>query len=97
MEQLISGLLNAGYSIEKSEASMSVIITHLKEVPQLNVATQIKAKIRDGIILLSGEYTEPGKPQAPITDDGTDGSPGRESWNLLYGLARSFKKPLTIE
>ncbi|HTN08444.1 hypothetical protein [Agriterribacter sp.] len=99
LEQLIRGFLDAGYSIEKSEASMSVIVTHLKEAQKLNVATQIKAKIKDGNILLSGEYVEPGKGQhpSPITNAGIPGSPCRESWNIMHDFAQSFNKPLEIQ
>lgn len=99
MEQLITGLLNAGYSIEKSEASMSIIITHIKEVPKINIATQIKARIKEGMILLSGEYFESGKSEiaSPINDAGVEGSPCKESWNLLHSLAQSFKKPIEIQ
>lgn len=99
LEQLIRGLLDAGYAIEKSEASMSVIVTHLKEAQKSNVATQIKAKIKDGNVLLSGEYIETGKDQNPypITDAGIPGSPCRESWNIMHDFAQSFKKPLEIQ
>ncbi|HRO47618.1 hypothetical protein [Agriterribacter sp.] len=99
LEQLIRGFLDAGYSIEKSEASMSVIVTHLKEAQKSNVATQIKAKIKDGNVLLSGEYIESGKDQnpSPITDAGVPGSPCSESWNMMHDFAQSFKKPLEIQ
>lgn len=99
LEQLISRFLDAGFTIEKSEASMSVIVTHLKEVQKLNVATQIKAKIKDGIVLLSGEYIESGKEQnpSPISDAGVPGSPCRESWNMMHDFAQSFKKPMEIQ
>ena len=97
-EQLIRGLLEAGYTIEKSQASMSVIITHLKQIPQSNILTQIKASIKDGNVMLSGEYLESGKTQtpSPISDNGDVGSPCNQSWNLLYALARSFNKPMEV-
>lgn len=98
IEQLIRGFLDAGYAIEKSEASLSVIVTHLKEAEKANVATQIKAKIQDGSVWLSGEYIEPGKDQdpSPIIDSGVPGSPCKESWNILRTFAQSFNKPLEI-
>ncbi len=98
IEQLIRGFLDAGYTIEKSEASLSIIITHLKEAGKANVATQIKAKIQEGSVWLSGEYIEPGKDQnpSPITDSGVPGSPCNESWNILHTFAQSFNKPLEI-
>lgn len=98
IEQLIRGFLDAGYAIEKSESSLSVIVTHLKETEKANVATQIKAKIQDGSVWLSGEYIEPGKDQepSPITDTGTPGSPCKESWDILHTFAKSFNKPLEI-
>jgi hypothetical protein len=99
LQQLIRGFLDAGYSIEKSEASMSVIITHLKEVKTANVATLLKAKIQDGNLLLSGEYVVPGKDEnhSPITDAGVPGSPCRESWEAMQDFAQSFKKPIEIQ
>ena len=98
IEQLVRGFLDAGYTIEKSEASLSIIITHLKEAGKANVATQIKAKIQEGSVWLSGEYIEPGKDQnpSPITDSGVPGSPCKESWNILQTFAQSFNKPLEI-
>lgn len=98
IEQLIRGFLDAGYAIEKSESSLSVIVTHLKEAEKVKVATQIKAKIQDGSVWLSGEYIEPGKDQnpSPITDSGVPGSPCKESWNILHTFAQSFNKPLEI-
>ncbi|HRN55840.1 MAG TPA: hypothetical protein PLL71_05280 [Agriterribacter sp.] len=99
VEQLIRGFLDAGYAIEKSEASMSVIVAHAKETPKPNMATQIKAKIKDGNVLLSGEYFEAGKDQnpSPITDAGVPGSPCSESWNMMHHFAQSFNKPLEIQ
>lgn len=97
-EQLIRGLLEAGYTIEKSQASMSIIITHLKQIPQSDFLAQIKASIKDGNVMLSGEYVESGKTQAPspISDSGDEGSPCNKSWNLLFALARSFNKPMEL-
>ena len=96
LQQLIRGFLDAGYSIERSEASMSVIVTHLKEQKLNKVATKLMAKIKDGSVLLSGEYTIPGKDEiyVPITDAGTQGSPCSASWDILQSFAQSFKKPL---
>ena len=98
LQQVIRGFLDAGYSIEKSEASMSIIITHLKETKKANVATLLKAKIQDGNLLLSGEYIVPGKDEnhSPIKDDGVPGSPCRESWEAMHDFAQSFKKPMEI-
>ena len=98
LEQLIRGFLDAGYSIEKSEASMSVIVTHLKEAKKANVATLLKAKIQNGNLLLSGEYIVPGKDEnhSPITDTGVPGRPCQESWEMMRDFAQSFKKPLEI-
>ncbi len=99
LQQLVSGFLDAGYSIEKSEASMSVIITHLKETKKASVATLLKAKIQDGNLLLSGEYIVPGKDEnhSPITNAGIPGSPCSESWEMMHDFAQSFKKPLEIQ
>lgn len=99
LQQLIRGFLDAGYSIEKSEASMSIIITHLKETKKSNVATLLKAKIQDGNLLLSGEYIVPGKDEnhSPITDAGNPGSACNESWQMMQSFAQSFKKPLEIQ
>ena len=99
LQQLISGFLDAGYSIEKSEASMSIIITHLKETKKASVATLLKAKIQDGNLLLSGEYIVPGKDEnhSPITNAGIPGSPCSESWEMMHDFAQSFKKPLEIQ
>ncbi|HEX5025456.1 MAG TPA: hypothetical protein VFV68_09290 [Agriterribacter sp.] len=96
LQQLIRGFLDAGYSIERSEASMSVIVTHLKEQKLNKVATKLIAKIKDGNVLLSGEYMIPGKDgiQVPITDAGTQGSACSASWDILQSFAKSFKKPL---
>ena len=99
LQQLVSGFLDAGYSIEKSEASMSVIITHLKETKKASVATLLKAKIQDGNLLLSGEYIVPGKNEnhSPITNAGIPGSPCSESSEMMHDFAQSFKKPLEIQ
>lgn len=99
LQQLIRGFLDAGYSIEKSEASMSIIITHLKETKKATAATLLKAKIQNGNLLLSGEYIVPGKDEnhVPITDGGVPGSPCRESWEAMHDFAQSFKKPLEIQ
>ncbi|MCO5235041.1 MAG: hypothetical protein M9933_02130 [Chitinophagaceae bacterium] len=98
LQQLIRVFLDAGFTIEKSEGSLSTIITYPKNAPNLNVATQIKAKIKDENILLTGDYIETGKApnSTPITDSGTPGSPCRESWNIMYTLAQSFNKPVEI-
>ncbi len=96
LQQLIRGFLDAGYSIERSEASMSVIVTHLKEQKLNKVATKLIAKIEDGSVLLSGEYIVPGQENihVPITDAGSQGSPCSASWDILQSFAKSFKKPL---
>mgnify|MGYP001072586777 CR=1 FL=1 len=99
LQQVIRGFLDAGYSIEKSEASMSIIVTHLKEAKKANVATLLKAKIQDGNLILSGEYTVPGKDEnpSPITDAGDPGSPCNESWQMMHDFAQSFKKPMEVQ
>lgn len=98
LQQLIRVFWDAGFTIEKSEGSLSTIVTYPKTAPYLNVTTQIKAKIKDDNILLTGNYIETGKASnsTPITDSGTPGSPCRESWNIMYTLAQSFNKPVEI-
>lgn len=98
LEQLIKGFLDAGFTIEKSEGSLRMIITYPKITVDQKISTQIKANINDGNILLTGEYIETGKTpnSSPITDSGTPGSPCRESWNIMYTLAQSFNKPMEI-
>ncbi len=98
LQQLIRVFLDAGFTIEKSEGSLSTIVTYPKTAPYLNVTTQIKGKIKDDNILLTGNYIETGKASnsTPITDSGMPGSPCRESWNIMYTLAQSFNKPVEI-
>lgn len=98
LDQLVKGLLDAGYSIEKSEASLSVIVTHIKQSPATGIGTLIKAKLQGGNVLLSGQYSEPGKTAetCPITDSGSPGSPCMTSWKLMQDLAESFNKPMEI-
>lgn len=98
LDELVKSLLNAGYAIEKSEASLSVIVTHLKKSSDSGIATQIRAKMQAGNVVISGEYVAPGQGQHtnPITDSGAPGSPCMESWKIFYQFAESFNKPLEV-